>query len=382
MKILFLDQFSDLGGAQKCLLDLLPAIRREGWSAHVAAPGEGALFDRALAAGATTDKLPLGRYPSGRKSLSESLRFLAEIPRIVSRVRDLIRTRRPDLIYVNGPRLLPAAARASENTPVLFHCHNHIQQQAAVFLAKRALRRSQATVVSCCRFASEPLDAALSEGRLHVVENGVGVAPKRDTRVNVNNVRIGMVGRISSEKGQLEFLKAVRPIADALPHSRFVIAGDVLFGDPAAKRYYDRVRAEAEGLPVKFLGWQDDVYSVMRGLDVLIVPSTGEPGMPRVVLEALACGLPIVAFATGGIPEAITDGETGFLVSPPQGNELADRVLALLLHSPDRLQAVGLAGRQVWRERFTLERFQRRMIERIQLAAGRIPDDPPGNPSD
>lgn len=101
--------------------------------------------------------------------------------------------------------------------------------------------------------------------------------------------------------------------------------------------------------------------------------------MPRVVLEAMACGLPMIAFATGGVSEAITDGETGFLISPPNGKELAVKLLALLRHSPDRLQSAGRAARELWQERFTLQRFQRQMIEKMNLAAGRTPDDPPVN---
>ena len=379
MRVLFLDQFSDLGGAQQCLLDLLPAIRDAGWSAHVAAPGQGALFQRAADAGATVSELPSGRYRSGKKSLPEHIRFLLEIPRLARHIRALLREHQPDVLYVNGPRLLPAASWAARNTPLLFHCHNHLQQRSAATLAGRAVRRSSATVVSCCRFAADPLANYVGPDKLHIVENGVRPGPERKGHFNPNQVRIGMVARISPEKGHLEFLEAARRLAEALPHCRFLIAGDVLFDDPAARRYHAQVRTRSEGLPVKFLGWQDDIYSVMRGLDVLVVPSIREPGMPRVILEAQACGLPVVAFASGGIPEALSDGETGFLVSPPSGNELAAKLLALLLHSPERLQAAGRAGRQAWQERFTLERFQRQMIERIRIAAGPLPDDRPGN---
>lgn len=382
MRVLFLDQFGDLGGAQKCLLDLLPAIRDAGWSAHVAAPGQGPLCERAADAGASVSALPMGRYRSDRKSWPDSIRFLLEIPRLARDIRALVREHQPDVVYVNGPRLLPAASRAVRNTPLLFHCHNHLYQRSAAALAGRAIQRCAATVVSCCRFAAEPLEKYVSPDKLHIVENGVIEGPKRSGGFNTNQVRIGMVARISPEKGHIEFLEAAERVADAFSHCRFLIAGDVLFGDPAARRYHEQVRTRSEGLPVKFLGWQEDIYSVMQGLDVLVVPSTREPGMPRVILEAQACGLPIVAFATGGIPEALSDGETGFLVRPSSGAELATKLIALLLHSPARLQAVGRAGRQAWQKRFTLERFQRQMIERIRIAADRPLDDSPGNPTD
>ena len=373
MRILFLDQFSDLGGAQQCLLDLLPAIRGEGWSTHVAAPGNGKLAARAVEFGATFEQLPLGNYRSGPKTWTEAVRFVWQTPSLARRIKQLAEGAQADLIYVNGPRLLPAASKAAAgSTPVLFHCHNHLDQRVAAIAAGRALHRTNATIVGCCRFAVEPIADYVSEGRLHVVENGVAEAPQR---APVSNMRIGMVGRISPEKGQIEFLQAARQIGKAFPNSRFVIAGDVLFEDARADNYHQRVRAEAEGLPVQFLGWRDDVYSVMQEFDILVVPSIQEPGMPRVVLEAQACGVPIIAFATGGIPEAITHGETGFLINPPTANELAVKMLALLMRSPEQLAVVGQAGRRAWRRRFTLERFRRQMLERIRAAASRPNDD-------
>ena len=373
MRILFLDQFSDLGGAQQCLLDLLPAIRDEGWSAHVAAPGDGQLAARAVEFGATYQQLPLGKYRSGPKPWTDAVRFAWQTPTLARQIKKLAQDTQADLIYVNGPRLLPAAARATTaSTPLLFHCHNHLHQRTAAIVAGRALRRVNATVVACCRFAAVPIADYVSEERLHIVENGVAEAPER---AGSGNMRIGMVGRISPEKGQIEFLQVARQIVRAFPLYRFVIAGDVLFEDARADSYHRRVRREAEGLPVELLGWRDDVYDVMQQLDILVVPSIQEPGMPRVVLEAQACGVPIIAFATGGIPEALTHGETGFLINPPTANELAAKLLALLMRSPEQLAVVGQAGRRAWRQRFTLETFQRQLLERIRAAAGQPSND-------
>src|SRR5215469_13254019 len=124
MNILCLDQFSDLGGAQRCLLDLLPALVRAGWSTHVAAPGSGPLAEIAVALGATADSIPCGRYSSGRKTSREMARFAFEI-------RRLVRCYQADLLYVNGPRLLPAAALAAlRGPPMLFHSHSFLDGYA------------------------------------------------------------------------------------------------------------------------------------------------------------------------------------------------------------------------------------------------------------
>ena len=108
----------------------------------------------------------------------------------------------------------------------------------------------------------------------------------------------------------------------------------------------------------------------------MVVPSIREAGMPRVLLEAQAVGLPIVAFPTGGIPEAIVDGKTGFLVDPPTPSELATKILALLLHHPERLGEVAEAGRSAWRERFTVDKYQRQVIRIIRAVAASPQTEP------
>src|SRR5438094_140802 len=109
MNILFLDQFSDLGGAQRCLLDLLPAVRGRGWRAHVAAPGEGRLLTQAAALGAECHSIRCGPYESGRKSVRDVARFAAELPRLAWEIAKLGKQTRAAILYVNAPRLLPAA---------------------------------------------------------------------------------------------------------------------------------------------------------------------------------------------------------------------------------------------------------------------------------
>jgi glycosyltransferase involved in cell wall biosynthesis len=133
--------------------------------------------------------------------------------------------------------------------------------------------------------------------------------------------------------------------------------------------YKQRVVAAAEGLPLDFLGWRDDVYEILAQLAVVVVPSTREPGTTRVILEAFSCGLPVVAADSGGISEVLEDEETGLLVDSARPQALAGAVLRLL--SDDRLrERVGRQALARWRERFTLERYQAEMLEVMRRAAG------------
>src|SRR5690348_3049963 len=110
MNILFVDQFSELGGAQQCLLDLLPAIRARGWWASVAAPGTGPLTDRVQLLGIDYHPLPSYEFTSGRKNVADAIRFAWALPETTTQLRRLVRELSIDLVYVNGPRALPAAS--------------------------------------------------------------------------------------------------------------------------------------------------------------------------------------------------------------------------------------------------------------------------------
>jgi len=109
---------------------------------------------------------------------------------------------------------------------------------------------------------------------------------------------------------------------------------------------------------VLFLGWRDDVHAIMHLLDIFVLPSLNE-GMGRVIVEAMAAGLPVVASNTGGIPDLVVEGETGLLAEPGNTVELA-AAIQKLLDKPELRRQLGQAG-QKYRHRFSEEA----MIEKL-----------------
>ena len=370
MRVFFLDQYSDLGGAQQCLLDVLPAVLDAGWEAHVAIPGTGPLAERITSLGASLYSIPCRRLSSGPKSWSDVLAFIRDMPGLARAIAEISSRCKADLVYVNGPRVLPAASWvARKGPPLLFHSHNRLRQRADRWIAARALRLCNATLVGCCRFALEPLERHVPRGRSYLIHNGIDPATSANIRPAGNSgLTIGVIGRIAPDKGQKEFLEAARLLSAALPDSRFIICGDALFGDQKAIEYRDSLRALAEGLPVEFVGWRQDVAAVMSLLDILVVPSIWEPGAPRVILEACASSVPVVAFPAGGIPEILHDGETGFLVRPSTPQALAKKILSAVSQE-STLAAVARAGHQLWKAKFTAERYRGEMLEIMARAA-------------
>ena len=366
MKILCLDQFGDLGGAQRCLLELLPAMFNRGWSVRVAAP-QGPFTQRAAALGAAAEPTVCGPYSCGRKTLADVARMLAEAKPLAGEIRELAAGYGADLIYVNGPRLLPAVALAARNgARVLFHSHNRLGGLSRL-AAGRALAMTRAATVASCRYVARPLAAYSGRRGIRVVYNGVREIALARRSPGGPEFRIGMIGRISPEKGQAVLLRAARILHRTSPECRFLICGAPLFSDRAAFRYRAEVEALAEGLPVEFAGWREDVESVMADLDLLVVPSVSNDATPRVIMEAFSAGVPVLAFASGGIPEIIERGVTGFLVEDRSAEALAAGIRDLL-REPHRLREAAENARAKARTDFSLDRYRAQMIESIEAA--------------
>jgi len=108
---------------------------------------------------------------------------------------------------------------------------------------------------------------------------------------------------------------------------------------------------------VHFLGWRKDVADIVRAADVMVLPSRAE-GLPLAILEAMACGKPIVATPVNGVPEAVVDGRTGILVTPGDDEALAEALIRLF-DQPDLARRMGGEGRQRAETHFSLDRFVR-----------------------
>ena len=367
MKLLLLDQFSDLGGAQHNLLELLPALRDAGWSALVGLPGDGVLFERVRAMGFQAERIACGPYASGRKSAADLGRFLTGTPRRAWQMRRMAQRMDADLVYLNGPRLLPAAALAGLGCPILFHSHSYLRPGTVSDMLGFGLRSTGARLVAQCEFVAAPWRPFLRPEHISIIYNGVAGPPRALPRPPAGPPRVGCIGRIAPEKGQREFVAATARIHRALPECRFTIFGAPLFGESAAARYAEQVRADSAGLPVEFAGWVDDIYACMAQLDLLLVPSAGHEATTRVILEAFAAGLPVIAFASGGIPEVVQDGVTGLLADT--GEHMAQLAIGLLTGDARRLISIAQAARESWARRFTLDRYRREMLAAIQAAA-------------
>jgi glycosyltransferase involved in cell wall biosynthesis len=370
MKILFLDQFSELGGAQQMLLDTVEAVQRKGWQSHVLLPGRGPLLEKLKSLGVPTGDISSGPYHAGRKSAGDSIRFALDLHQQVRTINTAIAEHDVHLIYVNGPRLLPAAALASrKGIPVVLHAHSDVFGMA-LRLLRSSIRRSGAAIIACSNSVLAPLRNCVEAHKAYVVPNGVPDAGYRARDFGRNgDWRIGIIGRITPDKGQLEFAGAAAILARDFPGARFVICGSPLLG--ASTEFLDAVRRHTRGLPVEYMDWQRDVGAVLRDLDILAVPSKRE-GMGRIIVEAFSAGVPVVAFPAGGIPEVIVDGETGFLTRQSSIEALAARIREAM-EAPEALNRVASNARQAWAKWYRVSAYQERVIGLLEQWASALP---------
>jgi hypothetical protein len=363
MNILLLDQYSDLGGAQQVLAEFLPAIRQRGWRALVGLPGSGKLFDVVRAAGLDVAQVDCWPHQSGRR-FADAGRFFAHSLRLAEDIRRLAQRVEAQIVYLNGPRLVPAAALARLNCPVLFHSHSWLPRGPSRAATGLALWWTNARVVANCDFVAKQWRRYVRAQGISTVYNGVAGPAEMPPRRSGGSPRVGCIGRISPEKGQREFVAAAARIHDSLPECRFVVYGEAMFDCPGRESYPAEVRSAAAGLPIEFRGWVTDVYGALAELDLLLVPSVGPEATTRVILEAFAAGVPVVAFDKGGIAEVVEEGVTGVLTRSVE--EMARESVALLAGDPVRRISMARAARAEWQRRFTKEKFHEQLIGAIE----------------
>jgi glycosyltransferase involved in cell wall biosynthesis len=371
MRILIADQFSELGGAQRGLLELLPAILEQGWTCSLAVPGRGPLRIRAEELGIRCDDIACGPFGCGYKSLSDLARFGTQFPRLRSQFRTLIDDFKPDVFYVNAPRLVPAACALGPHAPpMVFHVHSYLKQRYAAALTGYSLQRARPSIIANCHFVLEPLKSYLNGSAVEVIYNGVN-----DCTLSVSQralSRIGIIGRICPEKGQKVLVEAARLLEKRLPGLSYVICGGTQFSDENAEAYCRELRQLSGGLPVEFAGWRDDVGNVLHSLDLLVVASMPmAEASTRVIPEAYSAGVPVLASDLPGIREILTDGVTGFLFEPANAHALARRIRQLVEAPPDMLSAATANARRLFEERFSIAAYQRRMIGSLERVGAR-----------
>lgn len=339
------------GGGEKHVADLLRGLPAIGVACALACPGEGSLTEIARETGAAVFDVPVaGVDPAG-----------------VTRLRSAIAACAPGVVHAHGSRAALFARLADPDavSRVVYTVHGiHVDKSGsalrrAVLLAvERGLVGRTARFIAVCEadVAKGAALGVLDAARTRVVYNGIEPPPV-DVSRGAFRSEIGIaddaplaacIGRFHEQKDHETLLAAWALVSAARPDAVLALVGS----GPLEARLREVVRAAGLSGSVRFVAPRSDIDAVYRDTDVLALSSRWE-GLPYVVVEALANGVPVVATAVDGVPEAVRDGVSGFLVPVGDPVAFADR-LGALLDSRAIAREMGEAGAAWVRLRFSM----------------------------
>ncbi len=311
MRIAFLNPVGTLGGAERCLLSMLTALRQADAAAelHLLALADGPLLSEADQLGVRTHALPMPRAMArmgdsalrGQGALRRSARLVRQalaaapgLPRYVCHLRRMLTTIGPHLIHSNGLKThLLARLAVPAGTPVVWHVHDFLGQRPVMARVLRWAARRAAGAIAVSEAVRRDAASVLGPLPLALIHNVVDVEHFRpapgdgallDRLANLppapaSLLRVGLVATYARWKGHDVFLDAAARLARERPEQpRFYIVGGPVYATRGSQFSEEELRAEAaaRGIAsrVGFIGFQRDVADVYRALDVVIHAST------------------------------------------------------------------------------------------------------------
>lgn len=380
---------SHLGGGERSLLELVRRLgARSGFTPLVIVPARGPLTEALEREGVAFEVLPFPESffrMSRGKGLESALLGARSTPGMgayLVRFARLLRSREVCLLHTNAIKchVVGALVGPTLGIPVLWHLRD-ILPAGGILAALRLIQRaSGARIVANSRATAEGFRAG--DSSIEVVHNGLNPTvyarkPNRlfNSRLGVSEDTpvVGIVGVLARWKGQSVFLRMARRLLDQGVSARFVVVGGEIYDTASDSGFGQELRLEARALGIEdrvlFTGFLRDPVEVMNGLDVLVHASVRPEPFGRVVVEAMACGVPVVASRDGGILEIIEDGKSGLLANPGDESELADAVNRLLT-DPALRERLGRAGREEFERRFTSDTYVDGVVRVYQRLLG------------
>ncbi len=314
---------------------------------------------------------------AGRLRLPAGIAWSAGLLREIQAARALFSQRPVDLLHSNntGAEPTPIAAKRAGITRIVgtlhvlpsYDLHNqrggwHFRKLEIASMG--ALHR----IIGCCEAACREWQTrcSIEPTKLLTIHNGID--PDRVTRRQSKSLArrvanlpgeaflIGAVGNLHEYKGYEFLLRALPMLRESVPHAHLVIAGT----GPLETELKALALSLGVAESVTFLGFCSDIRSVLESLDIYSQASLVE-AFPMAILEACAIGLPVVATAVGGVPEAILEGKTGFLIPARDPHALA-AAFTVLARNPQRREQMGEAGQCRVRQNFTRDQMVAKTI--------------------
>jgi len=334
----------NVGGVETGTLDLTKYLVRSGHKAVVVSNG-GELVKDLESFGAIHYQLPVHK-----KSVFTIFRM---IPKVV----EIIQKEEIDIIHARSRVPAWIAYFASRKTGKVFitTCHGYYKKHPFSYVmgwAKRVIVLSN--IIG--RHMIE--DFGVDYERVRLIPRSVDLEKFQFTspgKKRKEDFNIGIIGRITPLKGHLYFIKAMAEVARVIPQLKIWVIGDA----PASKEAYKeqiQVLVKRLGLShiTQFLGTQRDIPAILSHLDLLVLATTSHEAFGRVIIEAQASGVPVVATRVGGVIDIIEDGKNGLLIPAADPNSIAEAVIKIFKNPQLAADIAENAYRKV-KEKYSVE---------------------------
>jgi glycosyltransferase involved in cell wall biosynthesis len=283
----------------------------------------------------------------------------------------LLHQSKPDIVHTHTSKagILGRLAAWMARVPIIIHTpHGHVfyghfpKSLSRMFLHIENLlgRITHHHIALTPQEGNDYLNSGVSTpSNTSVIHSGVDVhrfnegakertKKRKELGIPPDSLVVGYVGWLIPIKGVTNLVNAMARVAEQHPKSLLVVVGK---GDDKGEeemRLKEQVASLGLADRVRFLGWRSDVDEIMGCFDVFVLPSLNE-GMGRVLVEAMAGGLPIVASRVGGIPDLVKNGQNGLLV-PPKDASALEKAICDLFADKKKRKRMGKAGKKMCRQ--------------------------------
>jgi glycosyltransferase involved in cell wall biosynthesis len=384
-RLLIVTESLGVGGTESHLLRTLPRLAEEGFGITVFCLTErGARATELEAAG-----IEVFSSPQIARNKGSFLRYPAHVTLAANRLYWLMRRFRPEIVhfYLPGPYLIgaPVAIAAAAPIKIMSRRSLSLYQQnwpTAARIERRLHAKMDAVIGNSRAVVRELIGEGIPEAKVRLIYNGIAASALLRDRTKARaalgldeRILLGViVANLMPYKGHRDLIEGLSHVAADLP-SRFRI---LAAGRDQGLRAELEALARAKGIGdrIQFLGEHEDIPSLLAAADFGLLTSR-EEGFSNVILEGMAAGLPMIVTDVGGNPEAVLDGETGYLVPPSDPEAVANAILRLAGDSMLR-KRLGAAGRRRVETEFSIERCVTSHAELYQGLLQRRGSNAPG----
>ena len=351
MNILQILPALNFGGVECGTIDFARYLTLNGHKSVVVSGG-GKLARRLDEVGARHYQLPVGR------------KCPVTILLMIGRLCEIIKKENVDIVHARSrvPAIIAFFAAKITNKTFITTAHGYYNMH----LTSRPMSWGKFVIVASRDMARHMIeDFETPYDRIRLIPRGVDLNKfkfvkeeakyEEDTGGKKRDFIIGMVSRITPLKGHKDFLRAVSIVARRTPGLKVLVVGEA---PPSKVRYREELELLVRRLGisniVKFTGPREDIPDILSELDVLVLPTKTPEAFGRIIIEAQATGVPVVASRVGGIVDIIQDGKNGLLSFPEDQRSIANAILKLLKDKEMR-RSIAIKARKNVEEKYSLE---------------------------